>query len=62
MLLFCICNDVINIATKLQATLPGVRIAVDERDIYFLQERPSWLLVPLSLQWLQGFFLVGKIS
>jgi hypothetical protein len=59
---YIIFNDVTNIATKLQVTLPGFRIPVDERYIYFLPKRPDWLLGPPSLQRLQGFFLVGKIS
>jgi len=32
---YSICNDVINIATKLQVTLPGVRIPVGEKYIIF---------------------------
>jgi hypothetical protein len=62
LLFYSIFKDVINIAIKLQATLLGVRIPVGERYIYFLPKRPDWLLGPPSLQLLQGFFLVGKIS
>jgi hypothetical protein len=59
---YSILNAVINIATKLQVKFFKVRIPVGERFIYFLQKHLDWPLGPLSLQWLQAFLLLGKIS
>jgi len=57
---YSIFNDVINTATKLQVTMPRVRIPVGERYIHFLQKLPDWLLGPPCLQWLQGSFSWAK--